>query len=162
MSTLIVYASKYGTTAKCAALLEQKFTSPVTVVNLDQDPVPDLSPYEKIIIGGSVYYGQIRKPCVRFCKDHLETLLQKKVGVYICCGSPEQVDQFVRGSLPAQLTDHAHKISCFGGELNTDKMSWFDRFVASMVSKSKAKKDAPPAMISEEKIQEFSEAMRWG
>ncbi|WP_410769947.1 flavodoxin domain-containing protein [Fontibacillus sp. BL9] len=159
MSVLIAYAGKYGCTAKCASILESQLTGPVSIVNLHHDPLPDLAAFEKIIIGGSIYYGQLQKPCVRLFREHLKTLLQKKVGVFICCGSPDQSDQFVTHALPSELRDSALKISCFGGELKPDAMSWWDRFVTAMVARSAAKKNAPPSTILHEAIADFSAAM---
>lgn len=159
MSVLIAYAGKYGCTAKCASMLESRLTGPISIVNLHHDPLPDLAAFEKIIIGGSIYYGQWQKPCVRLCQEHLKTLLQKKVGVFVCCGSPDQADQFIARALPSELRDSALKISCFGGELKPDDMNWWDRFVTSMVARSAAKKNAPPSTILQEAIVDFSTAM---
>ena len=61
MSTLIVYASKYGCTEKCVKLMSKKLNDKVDLINLKNINDIDLSKYDKVIIGGSIYIGRIQK-----------------------------------------------------------------------------------------------------
>jgi len=59
MNILIAYATKYGCTEKCAAVLSEKLTGKVDLCNLKGGRASDLTQYEKVIIGGSIYMGKI-------------------------------------------------------------------------------------------------------
>lgn len=89
MSTLIVYATKYGFTKTCAEILAKKLGENVDIYDLSSN-LPDLMKYDKVIIGGSIYAGKIRKPVMRFCSDNLNTLKGKKLGFYICGMAKEE------------------------------------------------------------------------
>lgn len=66
MKTLIAYATKYGTTEKCANILAQKLSSEAELVNLKKARTIDLNQYDSVIIGGSVMMGRIRKEVKEF------------------------------------------------------------------------------------------------
>lgn len=77
MNTLIVYASKYGCTEKCAKLLSKELYGEVDIINVKRMRDIDISKYEKIIIGGSIYIGKIQKGVTQFCSKNLHKLKEK-------------------------------------------------------------------------------------
>ena len=79
MKTLIVYATKYGSTEKCAKLLSGKLSSEVKLCNLKLEKNIDLSKYDKVIIGTSVYMGRVRKEINEFFISNSNELITKKV-----------------------------------------------------------------------------------
>lgn len=91
MNTLIVYASKYGCTEKCARLLADQLTGTVELHHLKKDRAKDWSSYDTIVIGGPIYAGQIRKEVTAFCEEHMELLKQKRLGLFICGMQEEAV-----------------------------------------------------------------------
>lgn len=128
MKKLIVYASKSGTTAKCAEMLKQKLPDTDTV-NLATDTV-DLSGCNTIIIGGAIRYGRINKKVHQFVEAHLSVLMQKDVALYICCGFPDQAERHFIDNFPPELLKHAFVKENFGGELHLDSLSFFEKTVA--------------------------------
>ena len=88
MKTLIIFATKYGSAEKCANILQEKLNGDVEVLNIKTDKIPDISNFENIVIGGSIYIGKIQREIRDFCKQHLEALLTKKTGLFICAGEP--------------------------------------------------------------------------
>ncbi|NLY38245.1 MAG: hypothetical protein GX044_02975 [Firmicutes bacterium] len=60
METLIAYSTRYGCVEKCAKMLAEKLDGKVTLVNLLKMRV-DPAPYERVIVGGSIYIGKIQK-----------------------------------------------------------------------------------------------------
>lgn len=66
MKTLIVYGTKHGTTEKCSKLLKDKLSGEVVIINIKKENMPDITAFNNIIIGGSVYMGQIQKEVKKF------------------------------------------------------------------------------------------------
>jgi menaquinone-dependent protoporphyrinogen oxidase len=141
MNTLVIYATKYGCTERCAKSLSGKLSGKVDLINIKTSQLPDLSKYDRVIIGGSIYVGQIQKPIKEFCIKNLSLLKEKKVGLFICCGFAENVKQHMENSFPKELLEVALGKECFGGELNLEKMKFFDRFITKMVSKAAKKSE---------------------
>jgi menaquinone-dependent protoporphyrinogen oxidase len=153
MRTLIVFATKYGTAEKCAHLLKDRLPGEVDFLNLKQTKGADLSPYGTVIIGGSIYMGGIQKEVKAFCTTHSKTLLDKKLGLYICCmRDGEMAETEIDQAFPGELLDHASVKDYFGGEFIFKKMSFMDRFIARKV----AKIDRDTSTLSQEKLQRFA------
>ena len=87
METLIIYLSKHGTAQKASRLI-QKFLSPdnnVTTINLSHDNVPELSNYDRIIIGTSIYVGKGRRSFAKFCtNEYINLFAHKDLGLFLC------------------------------------------------------------------------------
>ena len=70
MRILIVYASKYGQTAKVAQRIEQSVEAagawPVVVDVLNINPSLDLRIFDAFVLAAPVYYGKFRRPVVKF------------------------------------------------------------------------------------------------
>ena len=86
-NTLIVYASRHGTTSEYARKLFQLLNGNVDLCFLNErgDSLPDLTVYTTIVIGGSIHYGKNSKSVVKFTNDNLELLKTKKVGLFVSC-----------------------------------------------------------------------------
>jgi len=80
MKTLIAYSSKYGCTEKCVGTLAAKLSWEVDVVNLRGGKAVDLSGYDRVIIGGSIYMGRIQKQVTNLCVKNWTFLKAKSWG----------------------------------------------------------------------------------
>lgn len=135
MAVLIVYGTKYGCTEKCAKILAEKLNGEVDLCNLKEREL-DLSKYEKVIIGGSVYMGRIRKEVSQFITKNLNALKGKKLGLYICCmRDGDDAKSQVAASFPQELLHIAAAKDYFGGEFIFKKMNAMERFIVKKVSK---------------------------
>jgi len=150
MKTLIIYATKYGCTADCAASLRAKLQSDVLDVK-NAMAQTDLSKYDTIIIGGSIYIGKMAKPLCAFCENNLDTLVQKRVGIFLCCALPDDADTVLSNNLPPALLKHATVTKVFGSEARLDKMSFFDKMMIKAVTKG----DFSNFKVSSERLDEF-------
>lgn len=155
MKTLLVYASKHGCTEKCAQLLEGKLTCEVQLVNLDKDKLPALDAYDTVIIGGSIHVGKVQKSVATFCKNYLEVLLKKRVGLFICCANLEQVDTQMKGAFPEQLFSHAIGKVHLGHAYDFAKMNFIERKIIKTI----AKIDASEEKILMENADRFAAVM---
>lgn len=167
MSTLIAYASKHGSSKKCAELLSKKLTGNIEIINLKEHGGVDLSDFDKIIIGGSIYAGRIQKEVNEFCLKNIDTLRKKKIGVFICCMNKNESEKQLNSAFPEEIIRLAATKECFGGEFNFKDMSFIERFITKMISKSLSKNDPSNiidttkdiSMLSEENIDKFAMAM---
>lgn len=156
MSTCIVYATKYGFTKTCAEILAKKLDGETDIYDLSNHQ-PDLSKYDKVIIGGSIYAGKIRKPAMKFCTDHMDTLKDKKLGLFICGMSDgEDAQKQLESSFPKELLSVAIAKESFGGDCNFDKMNFIERFIMKKITGSGQNQ----VRISEDHITRFAGHMK--
>lgn len=136
MKTLIAYASKYGTTEKCANILKTKLSGEVELHDL-KEGIPAISEYDRIVIGGSIYAGQIRKEVTAFCKEKGNELKTKEIGLFIVCmRDGKMAQEQLRAVYPQDLLNHAKASGVFGGEFKFGKMSFFDKLITKVVAKT--------------------------
>lgn len=136
MNTVVVYASKYGSTEKCARLLADQLAGNVELHHLKKDREKKWDSYDLIVIGGPIYAGQIRKEVTGFCEEHMELMKQKRLGLFIC-GMLEETAllEELTHSFPPELMEAAEVSAHFGGEYNFDKMNFLDRTLVKKIAK---------------------------
>lgn len=127
MSTIIIYASKYGSVERCVILLGERIVGGATIVNVHNHKAHHLLQYDNIIIGGSIYMGKIQKEIQDFCKENLEVLLTKNIGLFISSALNHQ-NEFDQ-SFPKELIEHSKAKANFGYELNMHKFSALEKIV---------------------------------
>ena len=126
MKTAIVYATKYGCTKRCAEILKSYLKGEVTILSVKADKI-NLSQYDAVFIGGSIYMGKIQKEITQFCKRNLKQLLQKKLGLFACCYTPKDTQGFFETLFPAELLSHATYVTSVGGEMDHEQMNFLYR-----------------------------------
>lgn len=170
MKFLILFASKYGAAEKCANLLSEKLNGDVTMINLKEKNNINLSDYDKIIVGASVYAGTIQAELKDFCTANSNLLLSKPFALFLSCMSDgkEELKSYVEKSFSNELIDHAAVIDSLGYGFNFSKMNFFEKLIIKMVVKSKNKKGQSDikldgktnfSAISNEKIAEFANTL---
>lgn len=170
MKTLIIYATKHGSTKKYAEILLEKLTGRVDLYNVKDKKSPELSQYDNVIIGGSIYMGRVQKELSEFTAKHLNILKDKRVGLYICCMNKSEAEKQLNSAFPQELLKCAIAKGSFGGEFNFKKMNFLERFLIKIVSKSLSKEKTEEAslslntekdvlLLSEESINVFAQLM---
>lgn len=141
MNALIAYSSKYGCTKKCVELLHKELNGNVEIINLQTSKNIDLSKYNKIIIGGSIYMGMIQKEVKEFCNNNLEVLKEKQIGLFIC-GMQEGkfITTEINENFPKELLEASIIKEHFGGEFTFSKMKFFEKMIVKMISKTSSDK----------------------
>ena len=134
MKTLIIYASKTGTTEKCAEEINRqlKDSKMVNILNKTED----INEYDLIIVGTPIRMGMIDKKIKKFLINNIENLKSKKVAYFICCGFNENWKSYYEQNIPKDLLDTAIIYDTFGGEMDIQKQKGFDKFITKMVSKN--------------------------
>jgi menaquinone-dependent protoporphyrinogen oxidase len=137
MNNLIVYASKHDTTKCCSEYLSSKLLGETTIINLRKNKHPTLQNFDTIIIGGSIYAGQIQEAIKNFSHNHIDILTKKRLGLFIC--------HYLRGGLaisefeeafPFELKDKAIVKGLFGGEFKLNSLNFFEKLLIKRAMKT--------------------------
>ncbi|TCK92839.1 menaquinone-dependent protoporphyrinogen oxidase [Natranaerovirga hydrolytica] len=139
MANLIVYGTKYGSVQGCAERLKKELNDDTVLLNLKKEKADDvdISSYDTIIIGGSIYVGRIQKEVSAFCEKHSDTLLKKKIGLFICCMEEgKKANEQLISMFDQKLLDHAVIKEVFGGELDMAKLGFIHKMMMKIVSQS--------------------------
>lgn len=158
MKYLIIYSSKYGFTEECTDRLADLLDGEVKKITSKELGSLSLGDYEHIIIGSSVYVGQIDKKIKEFVNKYERALLNSKVSLFLCCGAqPNETGEIYKNNYPESILSHAQIKECFGGEFRLDKMGFFNRLIISKVAKSKENENKPEPKYIEGSIEKFAE-----
>lgn len=152
MKTAIIYTSRHGCTEKCAQRLKSQLNKNSELVNLKTSSKILLDEYDRIIIGGSIHAGHLQKKVKKFCSQHADQLMQKKLGLFLCCMEDgDKANEQFADAFPAELRQHAAATGLFGGEFNFDRMNFLEKAIIKKV----AHVSESVSKISEEKIKQF-------
>lgn len=157
-NTLIVFASQHGTTRKCAQELFEALDGRVDLCDLTKRAIlPDISIYDTVIIGGSIYSGVIQESISTFCNTNAEILQQKKLGLFITCMySGKKAQAQLDAAFPSGISKKALVRSYFGGEINKSKLSFWERIIANQM----IEKENLILHLSTDKIYQFAEKLK--
>lgn len=160
MKTMILFASTYGYTQECATKLAKDLEDDVRLVNIGKDSIPSLEVFDTILIGGSIYMGQIQKNIKDYCVSNEELLKNKNLGFFISSGTPENFDLNIKNAYPEPLLKNALSIENFGGELRTEKMKLSHKLITSIMKKATAKENNSPTKPLPENIKRMVQTIR--
>ncbi len=135
MRTLILYASKYGFTENVSNLLADHIEGDVVVENCGKDYSVDLTKFDNIIIGSSIYVGRPNSAVLDFCENYNRLLMNKKIAFFVTGSVQSDAIKVAKESFPENLIKHARIISYLGYALDFEKMRLFDRVVTRVISK---------------------------
>ena len=134
MKTLILYATKNGATEKAAKILGEKLGG-ADLKNIARDTF-DLAAYDRVLVGSNVRMGTVDRKIRAFLLSQIGILLQKELGLFVCCCFPKQEETYFQNNVPSQLLAHAKATAALGGELDRAKLKGADKLVAKMVLKA--------------------------
>jgi len=155
MKILIAYATRFGTTEKCAGILAEllrKKNYEVEIVDLKKDKKVKPENYDLVIIGGSFLIARMNAYVQKFVKRNLNTLLNIKTAVFMC-GSDENWENEIKKGFPQELLDKAVAKGYFGYEFNLNKMNPIFRKMMQKASET----TEPISKINAENIKKFAE-----
>lgn len=158
MKTLIAYSTTLGCTEQCASKLKDDLGNGVELIRISRRKKFQLQDYDTIIIGGSIHEGMIQRSVYKFCENNLEELLQKQVGLFVCCMDPDASEQeLIDRAFPEKLVNHALSSGFFGGELNIKKMNLLQKIMTRKAARLQQEPDIDFNAILEfaRKIQEL-------
>lgn len=157
MKTLIVYASRHGAAEKCARLLAERLGGNVDVFDLKKAGPVDPSGYESVVVGGSIHAGKVQSRVKKFCESRAETLLKKRLGLFICCMEEgDKAWKQFHDAFPARLVDHAAARGLFGGAFDFERMNWLEKTIIGKIAGVKES----VCKINDPAVDEFAEKMK--
>lgn len=146
MKMLIVYASKYGQTAKIATAIAEAVRQEgvdaraANVASLPRDL--DLRAYDSVVVAGPFYFGHMLKPLQRFVKRNLSALALTRTALIAVSLSAkfepataeELVHTFVRdtGWLPETFT-------CVAGAESFTKYGFFTTWIMRKIARQQGR-----------------------
>lgn len=145
MATILLYQSKHGTTRKVSHMIAEAWTQDdIHVHDLAEAKVPDLTPYDTVLIGGSIYMGRIQRKVGQCCEALIMDLLTKKVGLFMCFLDFEQGLKEFKDNFPYALREHATAHGLFGGELlDEPNRKAIEAFISKMDKEEKYLSETP-------------------
>lgn len=131
MKTVVVFASRYGSTASAASSLAQRLNA--DLVDLGKAK-PDLDRYDAVVIGGPILAGSLPANVKKFCTDNQTVLLGKRIGLFICCAreGKEAQEQLV-AAFSSELCAHAAVSAVLGGTVIVEKHNFLIRTLLKKV-----------------------------
>lgn len=137
MRTALLYRTKYGTSAEYARLITETLPGETVLFDLGKERNPDLSGFDAVIIGGSIFAGTLIRGIRNYCERARAELLARKVGLFITClYSGEKAEGQLAAAYPEWLYVHACGKASFGGRIVFADLKPFDRFLFKMVAKT--------------------------
>ncbi len=135
MKTIILYATKYNGTTKLVTQLSSLINGEVTLLNLKNNMSVDLSSFDNIIIGGSVYAGMIRKEVKSFIERNLETIKAKNYGLFICgMNKEEELKKQLDDVFDSILVNGASATAYLGGRFDFTQLNFLEKIIIKKVS----------------------------
>jgi len=85
-SVVIVYGSRYGSTARTAEWIAEGMAGKAAVVAAKE--AGDLGGYEKVILGSGIYGDMLHADMIAFLEKRREEVKDKLLAVFVVCGMP--------------------------------------------------------------------------
>ncbi len=135
MRTLVVYSTKYGTTRSCAEEIARQLPGETRVADMNRERLKSLEGYDAVVIGGAIYAGKVMSGVPRFCERHREELLERGVGLFVCClYEGETAQSELDGAFPPWLNAHALVRRPVGGAVKFEKLKAIDRYLVRKIA----------------------------
>lgn len=132
-----MYASKHGTTQKCAEILAEKLRSSNDVLLYDakSGDIPPADSFDTVVLGSSVRMGAVSKNIKSYVRENTKKLNAMPCAVFLCCGFPDEFDEYVREQFPKAFKP-SYSFHCFGGELKPQNVKGIERLLVKMIRNS--------------------------
>lgn len=134
MNILIAYTSKYGSVFKAAQLLSDSLNENTDIINISNFPNTDISKYDTVILGGSIYMGKIQKNLSQFINSNRENLLEKNMGLFLCAGEqyPQKKEILFQNNFPEYILNKVLIKDILGHALYIDKINILEKILARL------------------------------
>ena len=154
MKTIILYATKYGAAAEIARRISAHIDG--AVVHDLKQPAPDITEYDCVIIGTSVYAGMFRKEAKAFLSQNADFLCKKKLGLFASGLTPSEEQQIFTNNVPKKVLKSAKAAVFLGGIFDPKKAGFAERLIMKVAAKQSKYTDT----IDYGKIEQFVKTVR--
>lgn len=156
--TLVVYASKTGTTRECMEQLKEYFPRAeyVDLAKGNADP----SEYDLIMCGSGVRMGMLHKKLKKWIKKYQGVLKTKEHAFFICNGNQAQNETIFMQNFGKELLETSICASSFGGYTDYKRFKGGDRFIMKMLANQTKERKLPETGILAENIKAFAQTVK--
>ncbi len=135
-NALIVYGTRYGAAAstaqEIAKVLRQEGLE-TKVVDAKEEKIKNVAPYDFVLVGSGIQINRWTGEPEDFLKKHQKALAQKKLALFVCCGSAStDKTEDLEEAKKKYLSEKAAKynlqpiaLGLFGGVYNYNKEPWW-------------------------------------
>jgi len=141
VKTLILYSSVDGQTLKIINRIIELIEGEATLMNIDDNPEVDFSLYDKVLIGGSIRYGNFRKNLLTFVNQHKTQLDLLPNAFFVVCLTARKPEK----AIPAnnaymakfdQLSQWQPRLKgVFAGALLYSRYNWWQTLLIQLIMK---------------------------
>ncbi|MFX0185899.1 MAG: flavodoxin domain-containing protein [Candidatus Hodarchaeota archaeon] len=165
-SILIVYASRYGSTAEIAQEIAETLESNEMIAEMidlrDGMKISTLDEYHGILVGSGIRMGRWTKEAFNFLKNNKEILKTKPLGIFITSGeaaNPNTYEKAKKKYLDKFLLDIGIKNNrvmkeAFGGVFDLSSSSNYN-YLEKKILKRIAKSDGTGFIVHDGKLNDF-------
>ena len=154
MKTIILFATKYGAAREIAQRMASKIDGAVTH-DLKQNGTADITGFDCVIIGSSVYAGSIHKEVKTFISQNIDALQGKRLGLFLSGLETGEGKKAFDNNFPPEIVQSAKAASLLGGIFDPKKAGMAERIIMKAITKKSEYIDT----IDDSKIEQFAEAM---
>ena len=130
---VIIYGSRYGSTAQTAKWIAEGMEGKAEVVSAKE--VKDLTGYDFVILGSGIYSGQLHEDMQAFLAEKKQEVKPKIVALFVVCGAPEDRAQGYLDMFAAECEVTPTLMRAFGGWLKKELLSPEDYQLLENMSK---------------------------
>jgi menaquinone-dependent protoporphyrinogen oxidase len=138
---VVAYATRHGSTAEVADAIADELRSGGFAVDVAPvADVHDVSAYDGVVVGGSLYTGRWHRDALRFLRVHADELREREVPVAVFAMGPQTLEADAVAGSRRQLDSALSKVpaleprlvAIFGGVVDPAKLRFpFNRMHAS-------------------------------
>jgi menaquinone-dependent protoporphyrinogen oxidase len=131
MNTLVVYDTRHGFTQKCVQLLAETASSELTLWPLrGQKTLPDFSKFDRLVLGGPVYFGKFAPRITQFYLRAFEKFAHLPYSLFVVGLSPRAAGlASLEKALGTEAVQKAQGRYFWGGAIQWQKLSWWEKFL---------------------------------
>ena len=138
MKLSLVYTTRYGSTQLAAEAIargcEDRGIAPAEIELRDLREDSSMPAGEIVVIGAPIYGGTIPKPVSRFVEANLDSLLERRIAIYLSClYDGERAEKQLADNFPARLIAHSFGQYYVGGRVELTQLRWLDRVIMKRV-----------------------------
>ena len=108
--------------------------------DVTKNSVPHLGDMDGIILGSSIYVGQINKKLKQWIENNQSLLLSKRLSIFLCSGFETEFDKNIQANFNTILLEHARSIHYIGGRIDKSKLGFMHKQMVNMIEKTEAGK----------------------
>lgn len=141
IKTLVIYSTVDGQTLKIIHRIKELIDGDVTLINLDEQHECDVSEYDKVLIGASIRYGNLRGNLYEFIKKNKAQIEKLPNAFFLVCLTARKPEKAIpENNLYMLKFDkkspwQPRLKAVFAGSLMYSRYNWWQTLIIQMIMK---------------------------